>query len=88
MGIEPFLVASTVRGIIAQRLVRRICLHCRETYRPEPGSPEALFLQDFQAENRNLVRGKGCPRCDSTGYSGRLAILEILPVDKVLRQKL
>ncbi|HHX49896.1 MAG TPA: type II/IV secretion system protein, partial [Clostridia bacterium] len=88
MGIEPFLVASTVRGIVAQRLVRRICLHCRGTYRPEPGSPEALFLQDFQAENRNLVRGKGCPRCDSTGYSGRLAILEILPVDKVLRQKI
>ncbi|NLC38886.1 MAG: Flp pilus assembly complex ATPase component TadA [Clostridia bacterium] len=88
MGIEPFLVASTVRGIVAQRLVRRICLYCRESYHPEPGSPEALFLQGFQFGHRVLVRGRGCPRCDSTGYSGRLAILEILPVEKNLRQKI
>ncbi len=75
MGIEPFMVASSLAGILAQRLVRVICPYCKESYRPEqelPGIPEILY------------RGRGCERCFGQGMLGRSGIYELLPVDAEL----
>ncbi|NJD38109.1 MAG: type II secretion system protein GspE [Geobacter sp.] len=75
MGIEPFMVASSLAGILAQRLVRTICPHCRESYQPEqqlPGLPETLY------------RGRGCERCNGLGTQGRTGSYELLPVDAEL----
>lgn len=88
MGIEPFLVASSVRAVVAQRLVRRLCTHCQELYRPEIGSEEALFLDKVGFPLGQVARGLGCRHCEHTGYKGRLAILEILPIQRELRQKI
>jgi general secretion pathway protein E len=75
MGVEPFLVASSLSGVLAQRLARRICPHCRETYSPTPA--EAGF---FDAPPQSLSRGRGCDKCNHTGYLGRLGIFELLVV--------
>ncbi|MFZ5943364.1 MAG: GspE/PulE family protein [Bacillota bacterium] len=79
MGVEPFLVASSVIGVIAQRLVRRICPRCIQKYQPQPNSPERLFLgQEYFCEGLTLTRGTGCTYCNNTGYRGRVAIQEVL----------
>lgn len=81
MGVEPYLVNSSLLGVVAQRLVRRLCLHCREAYHPEAGSLEKAWLP---AEEK-LWRGRGCPRCGYTGFAGRTAIQEILVMNEELR---
>ncbi|NLL18190.1 MAG: Flp pilus assembly complex ATPase component TadA [Clostridia bacterium] len=88
MGVEPFLVASSLRGVVAQRLVRRLCPHCQETYTPEQGSQEAMYLEELGFPLIQAARGKGCRYCEYTGYKGRAAILEVLPVNRELRQKI
>jgi len=75
MGIEPFLVASTLSCVIAQRLVRRICPHCRVPYHPDPSAFPDIRLPD------TLYRGAGCDRCFGHGTMGRVAIYEILAID-------
>jgi len=77
MGIEPFMVASSVIGAVSQRLVRRICPKCRARY--EPGEAELAFA-GFQEHEVELYAGKGCDQCNHTGYRGRLAIHEVLTV--------
>jgi type IV pilus assembly protein PilB len=70
MGIEPFLVASSLNLVCAQRLVRRICKNCSE---PHPAPPEALMQAGFNAEDAGTVvpnKGKGCEKCNNTGYKG------------------
>ncbi|MDD2421385.1 MAG: ATPase, T2SS/T4P/T4SS family [Heliobacteriaceae bacterium] len=86
MGVEPFLVASSVTGIVAQRLVRHICPNCKTAYQPDPDSPERIFL-GLAGEDRELTlyRGGGCMACNNTGYKGRLAIQEVMPVTAGLR---
>lgn len=82
MGIKPFLVAASLRGIVAQRLVKKICTNCREEYEANDAEKSILGVEG------NLVplqRGRGCPKCYYTGYSGRIAIHEILKIDKVIR---
>lgn len=86
MGIEPFLVASAIKGVVAQRLVRRVCTNCREIYTLPPNSEEAIFIEEIGYPLGQLVRGRGCRQCDYTGYKGRVAILEILPVNGDIRQ--
>lgn len=81
MGIEPFLLASTLRGIVAQRLVRYICPKCKEKYAASPA--ELDFLQMGSAV---LYKGTGCEHCRNTGYSGRLAVHEILLCNAVMRR--
>lgn len=88
MGIEPYLVASSLRAVVAQRLVRRLCPHCQEPYRPEPGSNEAIYLEEMGFPLGELSRGTGCRNCEYTGYRGRIAVLEFLSVDRELRQLL
>jgi type IV pilus assembly protein PilB len=83
IGLEPYLIASAVNAILAQRLVRKICQHCREPYKPTEEMAEFLTLQGFDPSQ--LFQGKGCDRCRKTGYSGRLGIYELLVMDDGLR---
>jgi type II secretion system protein E len=86
MGIEPFLVASSVIGMMAQRLVRKICSHCKEPYHPEKAELMALGLPVDKFKDTTLYRGKGCDQCKYMGYSGRSAIYEIAPMTDGLRE--
>jgi len=85
MGLEAFLVSSVLRGVIAQRLVRRVCSHCSEPYPPTPALLE--FWGDTQKEGLPSVyrRARGCQRCGQSGYRGRLGIYEILSVSEPVR---
>ncbi len=83
MGIEPFLISSSVILTCAQRLVRRVCQNCREDFKPEPEIFHDLGLED---DGSVFYRGAGCPRCNGRGYSGRAAILEVLPVSEAIRR--
>lgn len=84
MGIEPFLVSSSVVAIVAQRLVRQICPECRVSYRPTAEELSKLGIKQGGA-NLAFYRGKGCPHCINTGYRGRSGIYEILVLDDELR---
>lgn len=86
MGVEPFLVASSVLGVIAQRLVRVICPVCKQAYCPAPGSPERAFLGEQSSQEVVLYRGTGCTECGNSGYQGRMAIHEVMPVSSLLRE--
>jgi general secretion pathway protein E/type IV pilus assembly protein PilB len=77
MGVKPFLVASSVRAIMAQRLVRRVCKNCMEPYKPSPDEIRLLHLDKDYLDSANLVHGRGCPACGGTGYKGRMGIYEI-----------
>jgi type IV pilus assembly protein PilB len=86
MGIEPFLVASSVHLICAQRLVRRVCSECKE---PSPTTPPALVQAGFtpeEAETVTPVKGAGCERCNKTGYKGRVGLYEVLEISEELRE--
>jgi general secretion pathway protein E len=85
MGIEPFLVASSVVAIIAQRLVRVICPSCKKPYKPERALLQEVGLALSRSNKRTFYRGTGCPECLGTGYKGRTGIYEILLVDDVIR---
>ena len=86
MGVEDYLLTSTVVGILAQRLVRTLCPHCKAPYRPLPEMVEHTGLARF-AEGKpvTLWHAKGCPQCSNTGYTGRVSILEMLPMTDALR---
>lgn len=85
-GVEPFLVASSVLGVVAQRLVRVICPACRESYSVPPGAAERYLLGVPDAGPLVLYRGRGCAACDHTGFRGRTAIAEVLPVTPPVRR--
>ncbi|MDP8260660.1 MAG: ATPase, T2SS/T4P/T4SS family [Candidatus Gygaella obscura] len=78
MGAEPFLITSCVVGIIAQRLVRKLCPKCKESYKPSKAVLDTLSIKDDINENVNFCRPKGCPECFNVGYRGRIAICEVL----------
>src|SRR3989440_5904774 len=84
MGIEPFLIASSVLMTCAQRLVRRVCMNCREEFLPEPEMFEKLGLEP--KKDATFYRGSGCDRCKGRGYLGRIAIIEALPVSEPVRR--
>jgi general secretion pathway protein E len=86
MEIEPFLVASVVRAIVAQRLIRVICSECKEGYVPEPALLQEAAITPEQLKGSKVYRGKGCPACSETGYRGRTGIYEILLVSESIRQ--
>ena len=83
MGIEPYLIASSVIGVTAQRLVRKICADCKEEYKPSE-----FLLKQVGIENYDGVfyRGKGCIACNNSGYKGRIAVQEILKIDDSIRE--
>jgi len=82
MGIEPFLVASSVEAVLAQRLVRKICPHCKEPYEPDPKK----LPPDFDYQGETLYRGRGCRECRGTGYMGRIGIFELLVINDEIRE--
>lgn len=86
MGVEPFLVASSVVGVVSQRLVRLLCPHCREPYRPERDSPERYFMGLAPDEPVTLYRATGCRHCRQVGYRGRTGIQEVLLVTRAIRE--
>ena len=83
MGIEPFLVSSSISGVLAQRLVRKICTACKEEYEPDPEQLPPDF--NYQSGER-LFRGRGCRECRNSGYRGRLGIFELMTVNDELRE--
>ncbi|HEV2889496.1 MAG TPA: ATPase, T2SS/T4P/T4SS family [Frankiaceae bacterium] len=85
MGIEPFLIASSLTLVVAQRLVRVPCSHCASPYTPSPRTLQLLGLTESDLAGATVVRGRGCEQCGQTGYLGRTAIFEVLPVDQSLR---
>lgn len=80
MGVEPYMVANSLTGLVAQRLVKKICPYCKEAYKASPADIDILG-HDVDA----LYRGRGCPQCNNTGYKGRTAVHEILAIDKQIR---
>lgn len=85
MGVETFLVSSSLSGIIAQRLVRKICEKCKESY--EPGEPLLKELRiKAGTDPIKFYRGRGCRSCKNSGYSGRMAIFELLMIDRVIQE--
>ncbi len=86
MGVEPYLVASSVQGMIAQRLLRRICRNCRETYPEDPlVETEARDLFPDFGDDMLFYRGRGCPACQFIGYTGRQAVFEVFVMNDELR---
>lgn len=83
MGVEAYLISSGVRGIISQRLVRRICPNCRESYDPEPDGFRMAGL--VKKEGTTYYRGRGCASCFNTGYKGRIGVYEILRMSDEVR---
>jgi type IV pilus assembly protein PilB len=86
MGVPRYLVGSAVVLVIAQRLVRRVCERCKETYLAEPDHVAALGEDGSTLVGRRLARGRGCMACKQTGYSGRIAVFEVLELDKRIRR--
>jgi general secretion pathway protein E len=84
MGVEPFLLSSSMVGILAQRLVRTLCPHCKEAYQPTPAEMETLGLT--QSPPPTLYRPTGCEACNQLGYRGRTGIYELIDVDNVMRE--
>jgi general secretion pathway protein E len=87
LGVEQYLVASSVVAVMAQRLVRLVCKHCREEFAPEAESLSDIGLKLDQLPNRRLWKGRGCPNCLNTGYLDRMGIYEVLPVTEKVREQ-
>ncbi len=86
MGVQPFLVASSLMAVMAQRLVRVVCAKCREPYQPTPDEVDFFELSDEEIEEGEWVRGKGCNACQHTGFSGRRAVFELMTMNSTLRE--
>ena len=86
MGVKPFLVASAVRAIMAQRLIRKVCPKCRVPYSPTDYEMEVLKLNPDEMKKSTMVRGNGCNECSRTGYRGRMGIYEIFSIDDEIRR--
>jgi type IV pilus assembly protein PilB len=83
MGIEPFLISSSLVGVVAQRLVRRNCRDCEESHLPSEREQEIFAQRGLVIQE--VKKGKGCPACNYSGYRGRLAIHEVLPIDDYVK---
>lgn len=85
LGVEPYLIGGSLRGIVSQRLVRKICPNCREEYTPDP---EIIDLAGINPLNKHFYKGKGCYMCFDSGYKGRTGVFEILTIDSFLRDQI
>ncbi len=86
MGVEPFLIASSLVGVLGQRLIRRVCKNCIEYYEPNDSDLDRLGLERGQVEGIKFCYGKGCPKCNNTGYKGRKALTELMVINQDLRE--
>ncbi|MBU2547131.1 MAG: Flp pilus assembly complex ATPase component TadA [Proteobacteria bacterium] len=80
LGVEPYLIPTSLRAVVAQRLLRRLCQECAEEYVPGAEELEEYGLQDWSGAGRSIKRAKGCSECDNTGYRGRTGVFEIFEV--------
>jgi type IV pilus assembly protein PilB len=85
MGVEPFLITATLEGILAQRLVRRICEDCRTEFEPSPEMLMELNMRPKDVEGKKFYYGRGCDRCNNTGHKGRMGIFELINMNDELR---
>jgi len=86
MGIENYLISSSLLGVLAQRLVRVVCSECKEPYTPEEELLREMEIETGPLDGAKLMRGKGCEKCAYTGYRGRTGIYELLPVTDPIRE--
>ncbi len=86
MGLEPFLISSSLEAVLAQRLVRRICKHCRTQYEPTAEMIDALGADPLEVAEKSFFYGSGCSHCSDTGYAGRLGLFEMIMVTDSLRE--
>ncbi|MBU1006393.1 MAG: type II secretion system ATPase GspE [Candidatus Omnitrophica bacterium] len=86
MGVEPFLITSTVRAVIAQRLIRKICQKCKKAYEPQKHELAELGISGEKAKGVKFYKGEGCSECNSSGYKGRCGIYELLVLDDKIRE--
>jgi len=86
LGVEPFLITATIEGICAQRLVRRICKNCKTQYDPDDVQLAELRLTDEDIKGKQFHYGRGCSKCNGTGYRGRIGIFEIMTFDDEIRE--
>lgn len=86
MGVEPYLISSTVRAVIAQRLVRIICQKCKKAYAPQKHELSELGISDTQVKTMKFYKGEGCSECNGSGYKGRTGIYELLILDDKIRE--
>ncbi len=90
MGIEPFLLSSAIQCVVGQRVVRKVCEHCKQQYTPDPGVIANIkqvlgsIYHSYEGKNIQLVKGSGCDQCNDSGYSGRIGIYEIMPMNERL----
>jgi type IV pilus assembly protein PilB len=88
IGIEPYVSASALIGVIAQRLMRRLCMHCRRPYTPDTETLRAMSVSETEAATITFYRAVGCDQCNQTGYRGRVGIYEIMHVSDKLRRQI
>jgi type IV pilus assembly protein PilB len=86
LGIEPFLLTATIEGIVGQRLVRRICPNCKTAFEPNEGQLRQLRLTEEEIKGKKFHYGRGCSKCNGTGYRGRIGIFEIMVFNDEIRE--
>jgi type IV pilus assembly protein PilB len=86
LGIEPFLLTATIEGIVGQRLVRKICPNCKTAFEPDEGQLKELRLTGEEIKGKKFYYGRGCSKCNGTGYRGRLGIFEIMVFNDEIRE--
>ena len=86
LGLEPFLLTATLEGVVAQRLIRRICTRCKEPYEPTDEELTALQLEREDLAGKQLYRGEGCDFCSGSGFRGRMGLFEIMVLDDEIRE--
>jgi type IV pilus assembly protein PilB len=86
LGVEPFLVTATIEGIVAQRLVRKICEKCKTPFEPTEGQLSELGLTPDDIKGKKFYYGRGCSRCNNTGYKGRTGVFEIMTFNDEIRE--
>ncbi|RPI54238.1 MAG: zinc-ribbon domain-containing protein [Acidobacteria bacterium] len=86
IGVEPFVAGSALIGVVAQRLVRRLCMSCRRQYTPEPDVLRALNISEAEAASLPFYKATGCDQCNHTGYRGRIGLYEVMRVTDKLRR--
>jgi general secretion pathway protein E/type IV pilus assembly protein PilB len=86
IGVKPFLVSTSLRAIMAQRLVRKICKHCKRPYQADANEVRSLNINPAQAANAQFAKGDGCADCNATGYRGRMGIFEIFVVNEEIQK--
>jgi type IV pilus assembly protein PilB len=86
MGIPSYLVASCIRLVMAQRMVRKVCTNCREEVKLSPETLQILGLTEDEVKDCKMYEGRGCTECNNTGYSGRTGIFEVMPISQTIER--